>query len=189
VRTEPAAPAPDIELIFAPVPFIDHGLVVPPGHGVSIGVVLLQPESRGSVRLGSDVAGPPAISPRYLSDPEGRDLATLVRGARLAYEMLHHPALAPYVERDLEPEGEPASDEEWERFISEQAETLYHPVGTARMGPADDPTSVVGGDLRVHGVERLRVADASVMPRITRGHTQAPSMLIGARAAELIRAG
>jgi choline dehydrogenase len=151
--------------------------------------VLLQPESRGTIRLGPDPAGPPCITPRYLSDPDGRDLATLVRGARLAYDILHQPGLERWVERDLEPDGDPGSDESWAQFIREQAETLYHPVGTARMGPADDPASVVDGDLRVHGVDRLRVADASVMPTITRGHTQAPAMLIGERAASLLRGG
>jgi choline dehydrogenase len=189
VRTEASAPAADIELIFAPVPFIDHGLVDPPGHGLSIGAVLLQPESRGTVRLGADPAGPPVIEPRYLSDPAGKDLATLVRGVRLAYEVMHQPPLAGYVGRDLEPEGDPGSDEGWRTFIQQQAETLYHPVGTARMGPADDQWSVVDGDLRVLGVDGLRVADASIMPTITRGHTQAPSMLIGERAAALVRRG
>ena len=188
VRTAPEAPAPDIELIFAPVPFIDHGLVDPPGHGISIGAVLLQPESRGTIHLAADPTGPPVISPRYLSDPAGNDLATLVRGMRLAYDILHQPALARYVDRDLEPAADPGTDDGWRAFIQEQAETLYHPVGTARMGPSDDPTSVVDGELRVLGVEGLRVADASVMPTITRGHTQAPTMLIGERAAALIRA-
>jgi choline dehydrogenase-like flavoprotein len=186
VRTDPSAPAADIELIFAPVPFIDHGLVDPPGHGVSVGAVLLQPESRGTVRLGTDPGGPPVIAPNYLSDPEGKDLATLVRGVRLAYEVLHQPALARCVGRDLEPPGDPGSDDGWHEFVRQQAETLYHPVGTARMGPADDPTSVVDGELRVLGVDGLRVADTSVMPTITRGHTQAPAMLIGERAAALV---
>ena len=107
---------------------------------------------------------------------------------RLAYDVLHQPALARYVDRDLEPAADPGTDDGWRAFIQEQAETLYHPVGTARMGPSDDPTSVVDGELRVLGVEGLRVADASVMPTITRGHTQAPTMLIGERAAALIRA-
>ena len=190
VRTDPSLPAADIELIFAPVPFIDHGLTVPPGHGISIGAVLLQPESRGTIRLGSaDPLAPPVISPGYLSDPEGKDLATLTAGARLAQEVMRRPPLAAYVDRPLEPAEVPDDDAGWHRFIREQAETLYHPVGTARMGPADDPASVVDPQLRVLGVDGLRVVDASVMPTINRGHTQAPTMLIAERAAAMVAAG
>ena len=190
VRTDPSLPAADIELIFAPVPFIDHGLTVPPGHGISIGAVLLQPESRGTIRLGSaDPLAPPVISPGYLSDPEGKDLATLTAGARLAQQVMSEQALSAYVDRPLEPAAVPADDEGWHRFIREQAETLYHPVGTARMGPADDPASVVDPQLRVLGVDGLRVVDASVMPTINRGHTQAPTMLIAERAAAMVAAG
>jgi choline dehydrogenase len=190
VRTDPALPAADIELIFAPVPFIDHGLTVPPGHGVTVGAVLLQPESRGTIRLGSsDPLAPPVISPGYLSDPGGKDLATLTAGARLAQQVMSEKALAAYVDRPLEPAEVPTDDEGWHRFIREQAETLYHPVGTARMGPADDPASVVDPQLRVLGVDGLRVVDASVMPTINRGHTQAPTMLIAERAAAMVGAG
>jgi choline dehydrogenase len=187
VRTDPSLPAADIELIFAPVPFIDHGLTVPPGHGISIGAVLLQPESRGTIRLRSaDPLTRPVISPAYLSDPAGRDLATLTAGVRKAQQVMGESPLAAYVDRPLEPLEVPIDDEGWHRFVREQAETLYHPVGTARMGPADDPASVVDPQLRVLGVAGLRVVDASVMPTINRGHTQAPTMLIAERAAALV---
>jgi choline dehydrogenase len=190
VRTDPDLPAADVELIFAPVPFIDHGLTVPPGHGISIGAVLLQPASRGTIRLGSaDPLAAPVISPGYLSDPDGRDLATLTAGVRLAQQVMSQAALERYVDQPLEPAEVPGDDDGWHRFIREQAETLYHPVGTARMGPADDPASVVDPQLRVIGIEGLRVVDASVMPTINRGHTQAPTMLIAERAADLVRSG
>src|SRR5829696_970893 len=188
IRTDASAPAADVELIFAPVPYLDHGLTEPPGHGFTVGAILLQPRSRGTIRLASaDPLAAPVIEPAYLSDPDGQDLATLTAGVRRAYDVLHRPALARYLERDLRPDHAPVDDADWHRHIRTYAETLYHPVGTARMGAADDPDAVVGPDLRVHGVEGLRVADASVMPTITRGHTQAPTMLIAERAAALLR--
>ena len=185
IKTRADLPAPDIELIFAPVPYIDHGQVEEsPGHGVTLGPVLLQPESRGSVRLAaSDPAVPPRIDPGYLQS--GVDLATMVLGVRQAQRLLDTKALAPYVGEPIEaPAGE--DDAAIETFLAEQAETLYHPVGTCRMG--SDADSVVDPELRVRGVDGLRVVDASVMPRITRGHTHAPAVMIGERGADLVRA-
>jgi choline dehydrogenase len=185
IKTRVDLPAPDIELIFAPVPYIDHGQVEEsPGHGVTLGPVLLQPESRGSVRLAaSDPAAPPVIDPGYLQS--GDDLATMVLGVRQAQRLLDTKALAPFVGEPIEA---PAGDDDAaiEAFLAEQAETLYHPVGTCRMG--SDPDSVVDPELRVRGVDGLRVVDASVMPRITRGHTHAPAVMIGERGADLVRA-
>ncbi|MET0912391.1 MAG: GMC oxidoreductase, partial [Acidimicrobiales bacterium] len=185
VKTRPDLDAPDIELLFGPVPYIDHGQVEDsPGHGITLGPILLQPESRGSIRLtAADPSAAPAIDPRYLQD--GADLATMILGVREAQRLLDTDALAPFV---AEPIEAPAGDDDAaiEAFLAEQAETLYHPVGTCGMGA--DAESVVDPELRVRGIERLRVADASVMPRINRGHTHAPAVMIGERAADLVRA-
>jgi choline dehydrogenase len=185
VRTREELTAPDIEIVWAPVPYIDHGSVKPAGHGVTAGVVLLQPESRGTVRLASaDPGAAPAIDPNYLSDPQGRDLATFREGVRIARRVLSTRALAPYSGAPMEPAHERTDDESLTAFIAEQAETLYHPCGTCRMGR--DAASVVDPELRVRGVTGLRVADASVMPRINRGHTHAPTIAIAERAAEIL---
>ncbi len=185
VRTRPDLDAPDIELLFGPVAYIDHGQVEdPPGHGVTAGSILLQPASRGTVRLASaDPAAPPAIDPAYLQAPG--DLETMILGVREAQRLLATDAMAPFVGEPIEA---PAADDDAaiEAFLAEQAETLYHPVGTCRMGA--DADSVVDPQLSVRGVEGLRVADASVMPRINRGHTHAPAVMIGERAADLVQA-
>ena len=185
IKTRADLPAPDIELIFAPVPYVDHGQgETSPGHGVTLGPVLLQPESRGSVRLAStDPAAAPRIDPGYLQ--AGADLATMVLGVRQAQRLLATEALAPFVGEPIEA---PAGDDDAaiEAFLAEQAETLYHPVGTCRMG--SDADSVVDPELQVRGVDGLRVVDASVMPRITRGHTHAPAVMIGERGADLVEA-
>jgi choline dehydrogenase len=185
--TRDGAPAQDIELVWAPVPYIDHGSVKPPGHGVTAGVVLLQPESRGTVRLASsDPRAHPVIDPKYLSDGAGRDRATFIEGVRLARRVLATRALAKYVGAPMEPAHTATDDASLGAFLAEQAETLYHPVGTCRMG--GDEASVVDTELRVRGVGGLRVVDASVMPRINRGHTHAPTIAIAERAAEILGA-
>ncbi|MFI5908736.1 GMC family oxidoreductase [Dactylosporangium sp. NPDC051541] len=175
--------APDIELIFAPVPFIEHGQVDPPGHGLTIGAVLLQPESRGTVTPASaNPSEPPTIEPGYLTDP--RDLETLMWGLRQAEQLASTTAMKPYVGEPMAPYSGPADDAALADSIRQHSETLYHPVGTCRMG--DDPSSVVDPELNVRGVTGLRVVDASVMPRINRGHTMAPVYMIAEKAAALI---
>jgi choline dehydrogenase len=185
IRSEPELPAPDLELIFAPAPFIDHGLTPPAGHGVTIGVVLLQPDSRGRIALASaNPAEAPLIDPGYLTAEA--DLKRLVVGLRFAESLLGTEALRPYVGAPMDPWPGPVDDDVLAQYIRERAETLYHPVGTCRMGT--DAQSVVDGELKVHGLRGLRVVDASVMPRINRGHTQAPVYMIAERAADLITA-
>jgi choline dehydrogenase len=184
IRSDPALQAPDLELIFAPVPFINHGLEPPAGHGITVGVVLLQPDSIGRLRLSStDPAVAPQIDPRYLSGET--DLRRMIYGIRKAEELLATEPFAPYSAEPMEPYTGADDDETLARYIREHSETLYHPVGTCRMGA--DENSVVDPELRVRGIEGLRVADASVIPRINRGHTQAPSIMIGEKAADLIR--
>jgi choline dehydrogenase len=187
VRTRPDLPAPDLELIFAPVPFVAHGLEKPSDHGLTIGALALQPKSRGRVTLRSlDPFDPPAIEPRYLSDADGEDLRVLVAGVRLARRIFAAAPFARWAGEPLLPPAEVRTDEELAAFVRERAETLYHPVGTCRMG--DDAGAVVDAALRVRGVEALRVVDASVMPVIVRGHTTAPTVMIAERGADLLRA-
>ncbi|MGW7051442.1 GMC family oxidoreductase [Streptomyces sp. NPDC054887] len=184
VRSTPELAAPDLELIFAPGPFVDHGLTPPAEHGITIGVVLLQPESEGRVTLAGDhVDTAPRIDPGYLADES--DLRRLVAGVRRAEALLAQPALAPFTAGPLAPYPGIVDDETLAKAVRESAETLYHPVGTCRMGA--DEASVTDPRLRVRGVRGLRVVDASVMPGITRGHTQAPTVAIAEKAAELIR--
>jgi choline dehydrogenase len=185
IRTKPELAHPDIELIFAPVPFQDHGLVKPAGHGITIGAVLLQPRSRGTITLASrDPKVPPIIDPAYFTDPEGEDLRTMCRGVEAARRIMASPALRDYVGKPIEPPSFDGTSEDLQRFIAEQAETLYHPIGTCRMG--EGATAVVDPELRVHGLSNLRVVDASVMPNLIRGHTHGPAVIIAERAADLI---
>jgi choline dehydrogenase len=174
VRTRPGLAAPDLELVFAPVLFENEGLTQPSAHGFTIGAVALQPYARGTVTLrSSDPFEPPAIDPRYLSDP--RDRETLHAGVELARKIASMPALAPFAGDELAPGTEPV-----DASIRALAQTLYHPVGTCAIG------SVVDRELRVLGVDGLRVVDASVIPHIPRGHTHLPTLMIAERAAEMI---
>jgi choline dehydrogenase len=179
VKTSAEEPAPDIELIFAPGPFIDHGLTPPTGHGLTVGVVLLQPESRGRVGLsGRDVV----IDPGYLSAEA--DVKRLVAGLKTAKQVFATSAMKRFAGGPMAPYWGPESDEELAQWARERGETLYHPVGTCRMGT--DAESVVDPSLRVRGVEGLRVVDVSIMPTLNRGHTHAPAIMIGEKGAELI---
>ncbi|MBT2492032.1 GMC family oxidoreductase N-terminal domain-containing protein [Streptomyces sp. ISL-96] len=184
VRSTPELDAPDIELIYAPGPFVQHGLTPPTEHGVTIGVILLQPASEGRITLTDDQAtSAPRIDPGYLTDAS--DLRRLTAGVRRAEALFADSAFAPYTAGPMAPYPGIVDDEALARTIRDSCETLYHPVGTCRMGTDDG--SVTDPRLRVRGVEGLRVVDASVMPRITRGHTQAPTVAIAEKAAELIR--
>ncbi|TBN56836.1 glucose-methanol-choline oxidoreductase [Glaciihabitans arcticus] len=191
VRTREELELPDVEIIFAPVAFVDEGLVEHPAHGLTIGAILLQPKSRGTIRLRStDPLEKAVIDPGYLTDSGGEDRATLLAGIALCDEILAQPALAEVVGKGyVRPLGAETLSREERAVVAleKHAHTLYHPVGTARMGT--DSGSVVDEQLRVRGVDGLRVADASVMPSIIRGHTHAPSLVIGEKAVDLILGG
>jgi choline dehydrogenase len=189
VRSRPDLELPDLELLFAPAPFFDEGLGVPDGHAVVSGAVLLRPYSRGTISLASaDPAAKPVIDPQYLTDPDGKDRLAMMAGLRMTAKIAQAPALREVLGRVLRPIGARDTGEETlEEALSTCSHTLYHPVGTCRMG--SDASSVVDPQLRVRGVEGLRVADASIMPGIIRGHTHAPAVLIGEKAADLVRAG
>ena len=194
LRTDECLPAPDVELVWMVVPHLDQRGPSQggpdqsgsdrPGHGVTLGVVLLQPASRGTVRLASaDPAVPPRIDPGYLSDPA--DEPVLVAGVRRAQRLLGQPALAGLLGAPLLAGALDPSTVAIGGYLRAHADTLYHPVGTCRMGA--DPASVVDPQLRVRGVLGLRVVDASALPVIPRAHTHAPTVMLAERAADLIR--
>ncbi len=190
VRSGPELDVPDLELIFVPGPFFEEGIGDPyDRHAVTMAAILVKPLSRGQITLRSaDPLDKPVIDPRYLSDDAGVDRAALIAGLQMSARIAQSPALSGVFGRIARPLGARALDDEtFERAINECSQTLYHPVGTCRMG--SDDASVVDPQLRVRGVDGLRVADASVMPAIVRGHTHAPSVLIGEKASDLIRAG
>jgi len=189
VRSRPELQWPDLERIWAPAPFYEEGIGEVHGHGIATGPVLLRPRSTGTVTLRSaDPSAKPVIDPRYLSDPDGADRAAMMEGLRITVRIAQSPALQDVVGAIVRPLNATTFDEETlERALDSLSHTLYHPVGTCRMGR--DERSVVDPQLRVRGVRGLRIADASVMPNIVRGHTHAPTVVIGEKAAELIGAG
>lgn len=184
VRSTPELDLPDLELIFAPAPFFDEGIGDPYGHAVVMGPILLKPRSSGTITLRSaDPLAKPVIDPRYLTDEADR--TALMAGLRICAEIAGAAALRGVIGKLARPlNATTLDDETLHRALNSLAHTLYHPVGTCRMGLDED--SVVDPHLRVRGVQALRVADASVMPSLIRGHTHAPSVLIGEKAAELI---
>ena len=190
VRSRPELELPDLELIFAPAPYFEEGIGDPyDRHAVVMGPILLKPQSQGTITLRSaDPKDKPIIDPGYLTDDAGADRAALMAGLRMCADIAKSAALTGTIGKVARPLGATdLGDETLERALNSLSHTLYHPVGTCRMG--SDDASVVDPELRVRGVDGLRVADASVMPTIIRGHTHAPSVLIGEKASDLIRGG
>jgi choline dehydrogenase len=177
----------DVQIPFQLFPF------VPPGmggyefeHGYTLYPGLLKPRSRGRLSLkSSNPSERPLIDPAYLEDPD--DVRRLVSAVETAREIGGSDAFAPWRKREALPGDAVKGAAELERYVRGSAATYFHPVGTCRMGPG--PEAVVGSDLKVHGAENLRVADASVMPEAPSGNTNAPTMMIGWRAAEFILSG
>lgn len=184
VRTSPELAAPDLQFHFAPAYYLRHGFDNPKrGGGYSLGPTLIAPYSHGQLRLRSaDPYAAPLIDPRYFSDE--RDLRTMVKGYRIASAVLAQPAFDPFRGAHFMPDRELQRDDEIGDYMRAMVETLYHPVGACKMGK--DPQAVVDPQLRVHGVAGLRVIDASVMPVIVRGNTNAPVMMIAEKAADMI---
>ena len=174
---------PDVQLHFVVAQLVNHGRELVGGHGFSLHVCALQPHSRGTVRLrDASPHSAPLIDPQFLSDPQ--DVQTLLRGVRRARQILAQPALARHGQ-EWPRSARAQSDAELQAWIRDHADTIYHPVGTCRMGT--DAQAVVDPQLRVQGVAGLRVVDASVMPRIVSGNTNAPTVMLAERAADFIR--
>jgi len=184
VRTALAPDArPDVQLHFVPAQLDDHGRNRLPGHGFTLHACVLRPASRGVITLRSNRPDDrPRIAARYLSAPG--DLAVLLEGMRLSRAIIAAPPFAPFRGREVYPGEGLTTPEELTAMVRRKAETIYHPVGTCRMGR--DEAAVVDGELRVRGVEALRVVDASVMPRLIGGNTNAPTMMIAEKAAEFL---
>ena len=175
----------DIQMHFVPAMLDDHGRHRLPGDGYTAHACFLRPRSRGRIGLASASAGDKArIEANYLSDAEGFDLKMMVECAKLSRTLFAQKAFDPYRGAPIFPARDDLSDAELVEFVRAKAESVYHPVGTCRMG--DDAASVVDSRLRVRGVEGLRVVDASVMPSLIGGNTNAPTMMIAERASDLI---
>ncbi len=175
---------PDLQLHLAPAFFSQNGFEEHDGHAFTIGPVLISPRARGEITLrSSDPTAKPRIVGNHLTEPD--DVAALVAGMKLARELVATEPLAGASGREIYPgAGVDGSDEALERDARRRCELLYHPVGTCRMG--SDEEAVVDPELRVRGVEGLRVIDASVMPTITRGNTNAPTIMIAEKGADLV---
>jgi len=185
IKSQPDEALPDLQLHFVIGKLIDHGRKPTVGHGYSCHVCLLRPKSRGSLTLASaDPFAAPAIDPNFLAERD--DIERLVRGFRLMRGILNQPALAAFRGRELAASAGAQSDAQIEAFIRDHADTIYHPVGSCRMGRG--AMDVVDAALRVHGLQGLRVIDASIMPSIVGGNTNAPVIAIAEKAADLIKA-
>jgi choline dehydrogenase-like flavoprotein len=185
IKSRPEEATPDLQLHFVIAKLVDHGRRTVFGHGYSCHVCLLRPLSRGSVTLaGPDPHAAPVIDPNFLGEHD--DVERLVRGFKLMRLILKQPALARHGGRESEDSARARSDTEIEQFVRDHADTIYHPAGTCRMGTG--PLDVVDAQLRVQGMQGLRVVDASIMPRLVSGNTNAPVIAIAEKAATMIKA-
>jgi choline dehydrogenase-like flavoprotein len=185
IKSTPEEAIPDLQLHFVIGILVDHGRKTVLGHGHSCHVCLLRPQSRGSLRLASkDPNDAPLIDPNFLADRD--DMDRLIRGFRIMRGILAQPALAAFGGQEFAKSAAAQTDLQIEHFIRDHADTIYHPVGTCRMGTG--PDAVVDAELRVHGLHGLRVVDASIMPRVVGGNTNAPVIMIAEKAADMIKA-
>lgn len=185
-KTQYANGLADIQYHFLPAILLNHGRSTAFGYGYGVHVCALYPKSRGEIRLKSaDPAEPAYIDPKYLSHPDDKKI--MVDGVRKARKILAASVFEQYHSREIGPGPKAQSDEEILDFIRARAETIYHPVGTCRMGNVEDPMTVVDPNLCVKGIKGLRVVDASVMPTLIGGNTNAPTIMIAERAADLIK--
>ena len=191
IKTSPDEPTPDLQLHFVIGKLVDHGRKPTFGHGYSSHICLMRPKSRGRVTLASsDPLAAPVIDPNFLADPD--DMRRMVQGFKQMRTILSQPALASHRGQELATTADAKTDIEIEMVIRNYADTIYHPVGTCRMGPLEgpqaNPLNVVDSELRVHGMTGLRVVDASIMPRIVAGNTNAPVIMVAEKAADVIKA-
>ncbi len=186
LRSRPDLDRPDLQIHTVLAIMQDHGKVVIEKDGFTFHVCQLRPESRGSVGLRSaDPFDDPTIFANYLAAEEDR--RAMREGVKIAREAAHQAALDPYRGEEFSPGKDVKSDADIDAWIKRTGETIYHPVGTCRMGVAGDEYAVVDGDLRVQGIAGLRVIDASVMPTLVGGNTNAPTIMVAEKASDLIR--
>jgi choline dehydrogenase len=186
-RSDPAQPFPNLEYHVQPLSLDAFGEPLHAFNAFTASVCNLNPTSRGQVRIRTPLAqDAPSIRANYLGTDQDRHIAA--QSLRLTRRIVAQPALAPYRPHEIKPGPEFQTDAELWRLAGDIGTTIFHPVGTAKMGPAGDPTAVVDARLRVHGVRGLRVADGSVMPTITSGNTNSPVLMIAERAAEWMHA-
>ena len=183
VRSDPNLDRPDLQIVFIPAHRNVSKFPLPIGHGYGMNIVTLAPKSRGRVSLKSaDPRVAPDIDPNFLSVPE--DIEPLVAGFKLSRRILAAPSFAPLKGIETDPGPDIQNREDIEAYIRNTAVTVFHPVGSCRMGPGAD--DVVDHELKVKGIQGLRVADASIFPKITRGNTNAPAIMVGEKAADLV---
>jgi choline dehydrogenase len=183
VRSSPEIDIPDTSLHFLPGGVLDHGRQPIDGHNVTFHNNVMRPRSRGEIRLASkDPAAMPLIDPNYAADPY--DMDVMVSCVKWARRIMATKAMRPYAGRERYPGPDVRTDAEIVDYVRSFAETDYHPVGSCKMG--GDAAAVVDSELRVHGLKGLRVADSSIMPAVISGNTNAPTMMIAAKAADMI---
>lgn len=186
-RVNESDPHPDIQFAFLAGSGVEEGVTpVEGGYGCTLNACQIRPRSRGFLELRSpNPDEPPRIAPNYLSDPY--DLDTMAKGVRLGQEIMSQPVLKSFIKREQHPGRPMKSLDDYRQYVKEMAQGALHPTGTCRMG--NDHMAVVDGQLRVHGISGLRVADASIMPSVPSGNTNAAAIMVGERAADFIRRG
>ena len=183
IKTKDELEAPNIQLHYAPEMVIDHGRKSAWGTGLSCHSCLLRPKSRGEVTLESaDPFADPLIDPKFLTHPD--DMQDMIDGYKAMMKVLNNASFSKYISQNTQRPIDINDDADIEKAIREEADTVYHPVGTCKMG--DDGMSVVSHDLKVHKMKGLRVVDASIMPTLVGGNTNAPTIMIGEKASDLI---
>ena len=187
IKSDPTLDLPDLQLHFVPAAMDDHGrnhkmLFT---YGVSLHVCLLRPKSRGTVTLYSNkISQSPCIQLNLLAHQD--DIDTMIKGVKIAKKILSTPPLSSSHVKHILPDENCSTDQDIHQFLKTKCNTIYHPVGTCKMG--QDELSVVDQQLKVRGIKQLRVVDASIMPTLISGNTNAPAMMIAAKAADMILA-
>jgi choline dehydrogenase len=185
IRSKAGVEYPDIQYHFLPIAVRYDGKASAEGHGFQAHVGPMRSKSRGAITLRSnDPAAPPRIQFNYMSHPD--DWEDFRRCIRLTREIFGQAAFAPYMKHEIQPGSDLQTDAQLDAFLRQHVESAYHPCGTARMGRADDPMSVVDPECRVIGVDGLRVADSSIFPQVTNGNLNGPSIMVGEKAADHI---